>query len=148
MSEIVLRIDGPPRGKGRPRFSRASGRTYTDHRTQSAEQRVRLAWLEAGSPRLDGPIELVVNVALRRPGSHYKRDGTLSAAGKRSDWPTKTPDFDNVAKLIADALNRCAYGDDASVVHHRFIKRWASAGEREHTVVHIRPVAAALELAA
>ena len=30
--------------------------------------------------------------------------------------PTKKPDFDNIAKIICDALNGIAYKDDASIV--------------------------------
>lgn len=139
VKETTITVAGPVRGKGRPRFSRASGRARTDHKTRIAESRIWHAWLEAGRPRLEGPLQLLVTVALPRPGSHWLRDRvTLSAAGKRSSWPTKTPDFDNVAKLIADALNGSAYTDDAAVVHHWFVKRWCSAGEPEHTEIVIR----------
>ena len=46
------------------------------------------------------------------------------------------------AKLVGDALNRLAYHDDAYVVHHWFVKRWANAGELEHTHVVVRPMPA------
>jgi Holliday junction resolvase RusA-like endonuclease len=142
VNTITLRIDGPPRGKGRPRFSRASGRAYTDHQTQTAEQRVQGAWVHAGRPRIDGPLAMTVEVVLERPGSHRKRNGELSAAGKRSPHPTRRPDFDNVAKLIADSLNRCAYSDDAAIVDCRIVKRWGERGEYEHTLVTLRALVA------
>lgn len=139
--EIVFTVAGPPRGKGRPRFDGRSKRTYTDAQTLSAEQRVHAAWRAAGGRTIPGPVELGVSVVLRRPQTHYRVSGELSAAGERATHPTKKPDFDNVAKLIADALNGCAFDDDAQVVEHRFIKRWANPGESEHTQVSIRPVA-------
>lgn len=135
---IELIVDGQVRGKGRPRFVKASGRTYTDTSTMRAEARIQLAWLEAGKPRIvDGPLELVLEAVLPRPGSHYKRDGTLSAAGERSVWPTKKPDVDNVVKLAMDACNGCLYRDDAQIVWVHVVKRWANPGEHEHTRIRV-----------
>ena len=137
---ITLRVPGPVRGKGRPRFNRRTGRVYTDRLTKLAEARVRRAWEDAGSPRVDGPVELEVTAVLGRPGSHLKRDGTLSAAGKRSQWPTKTPDLDNAIKVPLDALNRLAFTDDAQVVLLHATKRWSTPSEPEHLQVTIAPV--------
>lgn len=135
---IELRIDGQPRGKGRPRFSPQGGRVYTDSATVLAEGRIRGAWLEAGSPRLpDGPVRMTVIAALERPKNHWRRGGTLSAAGQRSAAPTRKPDLDNLVKLIADSLNRLAYRDDADIVDCRIVKRWCNPGESEHTVVWV-----------
>lgn len=132
---IDLTIPGAPTGKGRPRFTK-QGRTFTDANTRRAEDRVYSAWMQAGQPRLpDGPVHATVEMALARPNGHYKRDGMLSAAGLRSEYPTKKPDCDNVAKLVCDSLNGCAYRDDAHVVRLLVIKRWANPGEDEHTRV-------------
>lgn len=144
MTEIVLTVDGRPVGKGRPRFG--NGRVFTDKRTESAENRVILAWQQAGKPRLpDGPIAFLVTQAVRRPKSHWKRDGTLSAAGERAQHPAgRKPDFDNALKLLADALNGLAYRDDVDVVHSWYVRRWANPGEHEHTVLVLRPMAQTL----
>lgn len=136
---IELIVDGAVRGKGRPRFVKASGRTYTDTPTMRAESRIQQAWLEAGKPRMaDGPLVLELEAVLPRPGSHWKRDGTLSAAGARSLWPTKKPDADNVVKLAMDACNGCLYRDDAQIVVVHVVKRWANPGEHEHTRIRVR----------
>ena len=45
------------------------------------------------------------------------RDGLLR--------PTKKPDYDNVAKVICDALNKIAYCDDAQIVEAAFAKFYA-----------------------
>lgn len=141
MTEIVLRIDGKPVGKGRPRF--ANGRVYTDKLTSSAEARVWFAWHQAGRPRLsDGPIAFLVTQVVTRPQSHWRKDGTLSAEGERRPWPIgRKPDFDNALKLLADALNGCAYRDDVDIVHSWYVRRWANPGETEHTEIVIRPMA-------
>ena len=36
--------------------------------------------------------------------------------------PTKKPDADNIVKVIADALNRVAYHDDAQIVRLNYRK--------------------------
>lgn len=147
MNEITLTIVGAPTGKGRPRFDPRTRRTYTDAKTTTAEARVMVAWEQAGRPRLpDGPVALMITQSVSRPKSHWRRDGTLSAEGRRRPWPDgRKPDFDNAAKLIADALNGCAYRDDADVVHHWFVRQWAHRDEPEHTEVVIRPMATGLD---
>jgi Holliday junction resolvase RusA-like endonuclease len=133
---VDLKIPGPPTGKGRPTFVRATGRAVTPAKTRIAENRIYLAWQDAGQPRLpDGPLELHVELVLTRPQGHWTAAGDLSAAGRRKQWPTKKPDFDNAVKLVADSLNGCAYRDDAQIVRAEIVKRWAHPGESEHTRV-------------
>lgn len=134
---VVLTIPGTPTGKGRPRFTK-TGRTFTPPATATAENRVYLAWLEAGQPRMpEVPLMLTVEFVLTRPQAHWRLDGTLSLAGQRSQWPTKKPDLDNAAKLVADALNGCAFRDDAHIVRLHAVKRWANPGEEAHARVRI-----------
>lgn len=138
---IEIRVPGKPTGKGRPRFVRATGRTYTDAQTVSAEQRVQAAWNAAGQPRLpDGPLAFELTIVIARPQTHYKRDGSLSATGERSAWPVRKPDCDNALKLTFDALNGCAYRDDVDIVHAWVVRRWAHPGEHEHTLIGLRPM--------
>lgn len=135
MSEIQLVIHGSPRGKGRPRFSRKTGRAYTPEATVSAEQRVQAEWIAAGRPELAGPLELHVAAVMARPQNHWRLDGTLGKPGLRSEWPCKRPDLDNHIKLVLDALNGQAFADDAQIVRCSAVKRWANPGELEHTKV-------------
>jgi Holliday junction resolvase RusA-like endonuclease len=133
MSAYTFTVPGPPTGKGRPTFVRATGRAITPQRTRLAENRVLLAWQDTHQARIDlGPVALHVEAVLERPNGHYRTNGLLAAAGERSPWPTKTPDADNLLKLVADALNKQAYRDDSQIVHATVIKRWANAGEQEH----------------
>lgn len=138
---IDFSVPGTPRGKGRPRFVKATGRTYTDKQTTEAEGDVVGAWARAGEQRCpDGPLKLELMAVLERPKGHWKQDGTLSAQGLRSGWPTKKPDWDNLGKLVADALNGKAYRDDAQIVHVVLWKRWANPGEVAHTRVRLSPL--------
>lgn len=145
---IVLRVDGPPTGKGRPRFDGRArrrrdgtvqrGGTFTPQATVDAEERVRRAWAAAGRPRLpDEPLSITLEVVVERPDSHWRRDGTLGAVGRRTPWPTGKPDVDNILKLVADALNEHAYRDDAAIVEARVVRRWANGGETAYTIVRL-----------
>jgi Holliday junction resolvase RusA-like endonuclease len=138
---IDFTVPGVARGKGRPRFVRATGRTYTDKPTVEAEQAVVDAWEEAGGVRLkDGPCKLELMVVMERPKVHWCKNGTLSKAGSRSGWPVRKPDLDNIQKLVCDALNGHAYKDDSQVVHVVAWKRWANAEEPAHTWVRLFPL--------
>ena len=134
---INLVVPGEPRGKGRPRFVRATGRTYTPAETEQAEGDVLTVWMAAGRPRIDGPVCLTVELVLSRPKAHWRADGTLGLAGQRAWWPTRKPDLDNAWKLLADALSGRAFGDDAQVVYTLAWKRWARPGEAPHARVAV-----------
>jgi Holliday junction resolvase RusA-like endonuclease len=137
---FTLRVDGTPAGWQRARVNMTSRRHFNDPKTTRAEGDVVVAWIGAGSPRLpDGPVAITVEAVLARPKGHHRRDGSLSAAGERLPWPLKKPDWDNVAKLIGDALNGRAYHDDAHIVQARVVKRWAVDGEHEHTLIRLEP---------
>jgi Holliday junction resolvase RusA-like endonuclease len=43
--------------------------------------------------------------------------------------PTKTPDTDNIAKSVLDALNKVAYKDDSCVVD-LIVEKWYSENPR------------------
>ena len=86
-------VYGDPVPKGRPRV--VNGHTYTDSRTTAAEARVRAAWLKGGFKTIKGPLRIELRF--------YR------ATARRCDW-------DNLAKLVCDALNGAAYGDDDQIV--------------------------------
>ena len=126
--QFTLRIPMIPVGKGRPRFQRSTGRTYTPAQTESAEAQIRYAWIEAGRPRLpdDTPISVGVTLEIPRPAGHFKKNGELSAAGRRAGrvWCRQKPDIDNAMKLVMDALEGFAYRSDACVVELTASKLW------------------------
>jgi Holliday junction resolvase RusA-like endonuclease len=93
-----------------------------------AEAEVRRKWEEAGEPRLPDDVGLRIEMTLYvvRPGSHRKKDGSLSAEGERHPRPhTKKPDVDNAIKLVMDALNKRAYRDDVRIVEALVERHWA-----------------------
>lgn len=130
---VIVTVLDPPRGKGRPRFSPQLGSRlpYTPKETRHAESAVRQAWKEQGAVQLPGKVALSIQVIayLQRPQGHYTSKGTLSAAGKRQPYPTKVPDWDNIAKLIGDALEGYAYPADAAIVSAAVSKVWTVPGD-------------------
>lgn len=106
---IILRINGRPVGKGRPRAARMrNGRgvvLYTPERTRAYEQEIRNEFIlkyGATTKPLEGPVTILVKARVRTP--------------------TARPDGSNILKLVEDALNGLAYKDDAQVTDARVIK--------------------------
>lgn len=131
-----IEVEGEPRGKGRPKFSRRGKHVhvYTPAETVAAEAEFRDAWEAAGAIGLDGPIGVEVALIFERPQAHFLKDGlTLSAAGQRRPLPdNKKPDIDNALKLVLDGLNGAAWKDDVQVTFATVKRLW---GNESATVV-------------
>jgi Holliday junction resolvase RusA-like endonuclease len=114
--DFELILDGEPIGKGRPRFSRQTGHTYTPEKTARFEE--RLAWAAQSTmqrrPLFDGPLRVLINAYFSIPAS--KPAKWRLAAMEQKILPTKKPDIDNVIKGVADALNKVVYVDDTQIV--------------------------------
>ena len=135
-SFIQLDIPGKPLGKARPRVTRR-GITYTPKATAEREKLVRGCFAERykGAEPLAGPLAVSISSVYPVPQSAPAKRKAQMMSGEIS--PTVRPDVDNVAKLILDALNGMAYGDDSQVVSLLVSKRYAAAGELPHTLVEI-----------
>lgn len=120
---VVIRLPGVPRGKGRPRFSRVSGRAYTDAQTESYEGALRLAASQAmsGEPPLSGPLALIMTAVFPVPVSWSRVRRRNALSGKTR--PTGKPDCDNLLKTV-DALNQIVWKDDAQIVSALIMKEY------------------------
>ena len=121
---ISLTVIGDPVPKGRPRFGQ--GRTYTPPATVDAERAIMLAW-QALRPRpqpwpADVPLALTVLAVLRKP----KRT--------KREQPTAKPDWDNLGKLVSDALAGFAYADDKQIVRATVEKVYGTPARWEITL--------------
>jgi Holliday junction resolvase RusA-like endonuclease len=111
---ILIVLDGEPKGKGRPRFSRKMGIAFTPADTRKYEAALRYAGQEAMIGRLPFlcPLEVEIEAWMPIPASWAKwkqeeaRKGNLLAVGK--------PDCDNLIKTI-DALNGVVWKDDSQI---------------------------------
>ena len=119
---LSLTIPGPPRGKGRPRFSR-QGHAFTDAKTRGHERNIVALFVQKYPDHvpLEGPIEvdLIATFAIPKSASKAK---AREMRGQRI-MPTKRPDVDNIAKLC-DALNGIAWRDDAQIVFLTVLKQY------------------------
>lgn len=111
-----------PVGKGRPIVTKSGA--FTPNKTRSAEQAVRDSWSQACGVEMTGPIELTVWAYFERPKGHFTGKGALSKKGRENPFPEVHPDWDNVGKLVADALNGFAWRDDKSIIDGHVRKRW------------------------
>jgi Holliday junction resolvase RusA-like endonuclease len=136
---IELIMDGKPAGKDRPRLNRNTGMIYTPKATKIAEDIIIAAWTAAGRPQLEGPIHFGLSVVVARPGGHFLKDGSLSAAGLRAPYPIRRPDLDNCLKLAADALNTRLMRDDSQIVEMTGLRYWSDDGW-ERTIIRAWPL--------
>jgi Holliday junction resolvase RusA-like endonuclease len=127
-------IPGPPVGKGRPRFNRMTGRAYTPEKTASYENLVKVEYERAGGRQYSDSAELGMNIAsyFPIPTSVGKRVREKMLEGKIR--PTKKPDVDNIAKVIADSLNGIAYRDDTQITNLIVNKWYAETARTEVTI--------------
>jgi len=126
VSEIAINIPGKPLGKQRPRMCR-SGRTYTPNQTVNYETLVRelFAIEYPGFVPMSGPVDVTIRAVYAIPKSATKKRLAEIEAGR--ERPTKTPDVDNIAKIVTDALNGLAYDDDKQIVNLFVGKYYGSA---------------------
>jgi Holliday junction resolvase RusA-like endonuclease len=119
-AEIKLTIPGKPLGKQRPRVTQ-TGVTYTPEKTVNYETLVKQLYIQKYcQQQLEGPIKATITAYMYIPKSASKK----RKAGMLTNEirPCKTPDWDNIGKIITDALNGLAYKDDKQIVDARVIK--------------------------
>lgn len=120
----TVTIPGEPVSKGRPRMTKR-GHTYTPKRTVDYERMVQtLFHAEHGSPALEGPILLQLDLYFQIPKSRSKAVRKRMQQGL--DRPCKRPDIDNCMKSVSDALNGIAYKDDSQIVAAVIQKFWSN----------------------
>lgn len=124
MTCIRFSVPGEPVGKGRPRFNK-NGHAYTPAKTRSYEAIVKLCAIKAmkGKKLLTGAISLSVTAFFPIPKYFTKAIRGKALSGEL--WHQKKPDWDNVGKIVSDALNGVVYADDAVVSHAVVSKRYS-----------------------
>ena len=136
MKIFEFAVNGPPKGKGRPRFTR-KGHAYTPATTREFENRVKDAFIGSGGETFgDAPVMMEITALYPIPKSTTKREREAMEQGVIYPMKHSQGDIDNVQKAILDALNRVAYDDDVQVVAIVARKQYDKAGASG--AVHIR----------
>lgn len=125
------------RSGGNPGRDGGGARRFTPHKQRKAMQTVQRLWnayaLQARrNAPLTGALRLEVLCVYAIPVSWPKKQ--QEAARHGLVWKTSTPDWDNLGKLVSDALNRHAYDDDAMIAIATVAKRY---GSPERTVIRL-----------
>lgn len=114
---VVFSVPGKPKGKARAR-TKKNGQTYTPKETVEYEDKVKAYYLES-QPRQKffnkEPLAVGIYARFEIPKRTTKAEKLAMMRGDKS--PTVKPDADNIAKIICDALNGLAYGDDSQIVN-------------------------------
>ncbi len=121
-STISFTVHGSPKGKQRARFTRR-GISYTPKDTITYESHVRHAFLNSMATDFqpyDGPVEIEVTSVHPIPSSWTKKKKALAASGTM--FCMTKPDWDNIGKIVCDALNGVAFTDDARVASAKIRK--------------------------
>lgn len=125
---VAFVIPYEPMGKERPRAYSCHGHTqvYTPYKTREYEQMIRDIYaLQVGHKRFPDDAEILLEIiaCFSVPKSANKEKRHLMISG--DILPKKKPDYDNIAKIITDALNGVAYKDDSQIVWADIRKKYA-----------------------
>lgn len=113
-NKIVLTIPGQPRAKQRPRWSRT--RMYSPKDTVNYETYIKEMFVISYPDfvPLEGPLKMTITAWMMIPKSTSKKKTKLMI--ERVVRPDKKPDWDSLARIICDALEKLAYKNDSQIV--------------------------------
>jgi Holliday junction resolvase RusA-like endonuclease len=100
------------------------GHAYTPENTAAYECMVQAAFRQGnpGACPLQGAVRVEIAAFYAVPKSASKR---MQARMRNNEMlPVIRPDWDNIGKLVCDALNGIAWKDDAQVVEASVVKRY------------------------
>lgn len=137
MAEKMLIIEGKPFGKQRPRVT-VSGKyahAYTPAETKAYEELVKAEYIKQCSGKFDKniPISLSIVALFEPPKSDSKKKRTQKI--NNEIYATRKPDWDNIGKVICDALNGVAWVDDSQIVSASVAKIYS---EENKVIVFIK----------
>lgn len=135
--KIEFEILDKPFGKQRPRFTK-HGTTYTPNETTLREKAIAAQYQFAyGFTKFPPDAALGIDIKAYMPipknTPKYKRPDLISGKVR----PTVKPDWDNIGKLVCDALNGVAYDDDRKICEARVQKFY---GETPKTIITVYTV--------
>ena len=121
--KINFIIQGKVQAKQRPRFNGKFA--YTPRETVAYENWVKTCYLEKYKDKelMEKPLRVTIKAYFEIPKSTSKKKEAEMLCGAIS--PTKKPDWDNIGKIVSDALNKFAFKDDSQITDVRIFKKYA-----------------------
>ena len=115
MKTIELTVPGEPKGKARPRVTR-TGVAYTPTKTVNYETFIKGIFTTKDPDFMPSEKSLGARIIayLLIPKATSKKKTLLMESGIIR--PAKSPDVDNIVKMVMDALEGLAYKRDSQVV--------------------------------
>ena len=128
-------------GKQRPKFARVGMgvNAVTPKKTANYETYIKYIYAEKYKGMMfetDEPLKIEIIAYKAPPSSTSKKKLTLML--KNILRPTKKPDWDNIGKIVGDALNKVAYPDDKQIVDAHIIKFYDTEPRVEITITSLK----------
>lgn len=137
MDSVRLKIPLKPRGKERPRWSEKNQRMFTPAATVNYEDFIKLVYRQNyGTQMFQKGVPLDIRIRAYCPIPKSDSTGTRAKKLTGAIRPTVKPDWDNIGKIVADALNKVAYYDDAQIVDSQ-VRKFYSDTPRVEILIQI-----------
>jgi len=142
---LRLSIDGKPEPAGsKTAYPRGGKCIVVDANNKAKDWKKAVATqvkeqLPESFSLLDGDIIIACTFFLERPKGHFKKDGTLSAEGRRRPRPSVRPDVLKLMRGTEDALTDVVWTDDARVVDMHISKHYCSDGDTNGAEIAVMP---------
>lgn len=128
MNKVSFTVHGEPTGKGRPKFDTRGPyvKAVTPKKTVNYETLVKMEYqAQCGETFFHNNEALGMRITAYKPIPKSTSKKRILQMLEGLIRPGKKPDWDNVGKIICDALNGVAFHDDAQIVDGRTIKRYS-----------------------
>ena len=138
--QIHFQVEGDPKGKGRPRISRAGKftRVYTDKQTLDYEAVIKFFAAQAmgSTDLLETPVSVFLYIRHAVPQSYSKKRTEACLSGL--EQPCKKPDIDNIVKTFLDGMNGAIFKDDTQVVDLHVMKVYSAVPGVDVMVMEVK----------
>ena len=137
--KIKFTVEGEPVAKARPRLRYGNLGAYTPQKTIDYEELVRTEYIRQVKEYRSKPafeqnecVKLVVDAYYAIPKNEGKKKILYMLS--KIIRPVKKPDWDNVGKIVSDALNKLAFYDDQQIVSATVNKYYSKTPRIEVTL--------------
>lgn len=131
---VTFTVPGDPFGWQRAGQNHYTGATFTQEKTKNMENAVAWEFKKACKYQFPPktPLFLYIEAYMPIPKSTPWRTRAKMITGEIR--PTVKPDWDNLGKLISDALNGVAYDDDKCIVE-AYVRKFYSETPRTEIMI-------------